>query len=154
MPERLRRSPDTVTVMAMLVVGGLGVLLAGDPPSSFRDLLPGSVGLWVGLAWAASMVVAGVVVTIGVEIQVRNPGSTAYAHRLLGSVVELFGRIALAGSVGTYAWVLGARISSIGSMVIEGLLVAIAAASIWRIWQIRHEIRRWKRAVEHGGEGR
>lgn len=125
------RNPDTLLVLSVGTAVLTIVVLAQSPPGSLLEA-------W-GPPWAMvwSVVTALAFLTALVGVLLRDP--------LMGWATELGARIVLASSLGVYCAVLLHAIEEPGSLIVAGLVLAIAASSLWRVVQLAGRLRSWER---------
>ena len=139
-PPPVSRNPDTIYVLALLLVSGVGILAAGVEPESVNAL----VKPWMALTWAILLTVGAGVTLLGVLW--RSPTD--------GLLIETVGRVVLAPAATAYA-VAVVVAAGVGAATVAGLLLALAASSAWRVRQIRAQIRDMRavmRAIQHRQE--
>lgn len=132
-PPPVSRNPDTIFVLALLLVSGVGILAAGVEPESVNAL----VAPWMALTWAILLTVGAGVTLLGVLW--RSPTD--------GLLIETVGRVVLAPAAAAYA-VAVVVAAGVGAATVAGLLVALAASSAWRVRQIRAQLRHMRRVME------
>jgi len=136
MPDRRKydRNPDTLLVLsvgsAMLAI----VVTAQSPPGSLSE----SWGSPWAMVWAISTGIGFLAAFIGVLL--RDP--------LMGWASELGGRIVLTTGLGVYFAVLIGSIKETGTLVIAGLVFALAISSGWRVRQLWLRLREWERRAK------
>lgn len=136
-PLPVSRNPDTVFVTTLLLVAGIGLLVAGVEPGSVQDLVPG----WVAKVWAVIMSIAAALTLSG----------AMWPRYVSGLLIEGVGRVMLGPASLAYAVAIG-RAAGIEGGISMGLLVALALSSAWRVYQIIQEIRRRIRLIDRLSE--
>lgn len=125
MPPPVTRNPDTVFLLALLLVTGLGQLASGTEPAAVEALVPS----WMLMAWSGGLTASAGVTLAGI----------AWPGHLTGLMIEAVGRIMLAPAATAYAVAIAVAAGPRGAILV-GLLAALSAASVWRVWQIHRSI--------------
>ena len=119
------RNPDTVFLLTLLLVAGLGQLASGSESDSVSALVPH----WVAIGW-------GVILTTGAGVTLAG---VLWRSRLTGLMVEAAGRIMLGPACLAYAVAIVEAAAWNGALP-AGLCLALAASSVWRLVQIRRGV--------------
>lgn len=122
-----RSRPHEFLFLVFSLIWGVAYLIGAPAPTSMASVMP----LWVVKTWAAGMLLSGVVGLVGV-LFVRRSIERAL---LLEQSAMLFGAAALIMWTVTAFSFAGMRAGFAG-----GFAAAIAAAHLWRAWQIRNDL--------------
>ncbi len=128
------RHPYEVTILAMVLVGGIALLASGTRPGSVAAAMPSTVQA----CWLGGLVFAGVVGLVGVYWRGQIETSLA---------IEFIAVSALAAVSTMYATALLA-VSGQRAIAASIFVVAVAVGSYWRALQIWRDNRRLERAQE------
>lgn len=135
-----RRNPDTLFVLSLLLLAGLGQLASGAESGSVEELVP----RWLLTGWALLLIGgAGISLT-----------GLLWPGRLTGLSIEAVGRSMLGPAALAYS-VAVASVGGADAALVVALLLGLAAASFWRVHQIRLRLVRLRRdmtALTTGGD--
>lgn len=125
------RQPHELFAFAAQALLGVAYLVTVPAPASLSALVPG----WLALLWSAGLLVAGVV------------GLTSARLRVSGAALMLE-HAALVISTGMLFLIGGASVVVNGARAAFGIamIAAWAGANIWRIRQIRHDLKKIRNA--------
>lgn len=119
------RNPDTLYILSLLLLAGVGQLASGAESNSVEELVPE----WLLTGWAVILILGAGISLLGL----------LWPGRLTGLSIEVVGRSML----GPAALAYGVAVASVGGFdaaLIVALLLGLAAASMWRVHQIRKRL--------------
>lgn len=142
-PPPARKHPDTVFLLSLCLLAGIGQLITGDQPASVTE----TVAPWVGTMWGAFLTMGAITSVAGVFWRgtVRD-----------GQMIELIGRMMFAPPALAYGLLIAATTSGTIGWAAAAPYLGFAASSLWRVGQIvrelggiRHVLRVMDDAAEH-----
>lgn len=132
------RNPDTLFLLSLLLLAGIGQLASGAESNTLEALLPP----WLLLAWSLLLIAGSSVSLTGLMCR----------SRLTGLSIEVVGRSMLGPASGAY----GVAVAVVGgwdAALVVALLMGLTAASLWRVRQIVKRLHRLHRDMATLKEG-
>lgn len=136
-PVPARRHPYQVFTAALLVVGGLPILLGGPKPGSINAYLPPAL-VYV---WSAVLVAGGAALVAAAVVS--SPVTALYFERVAHGPVAAMCFV-YAGSV--------AAVTGLRGVFAAGLVAGVAAAAVVRAVQVSRTLAALRKVISEGGE--
>lgn len=126
-PPPARKHPDTVFLLSLCLLAGLGQLLTGDRPSTVTEAVPP----WVGTMWGAFLTLGAIICVVA-----------AFWRGTMrdGLMVELLGRLVFAPPALAYGGLIAATTPGTIGWAAAAPYLGFAASSLWRVGQIVAEL--------------
>lgn len=124
------RHPFEVFLLALSVLSGLPVLIAGTAPDSITDALND----WAARAWGGGLAIGGAIALLGIYLTRPRPHATKIS--VTGLVVEQVGLVVVGGACLVYAAavLLYFGLQGVGP---AGIVLAYGVSCGWRWLQIQ-----------------